>query len=133
MFGYKYAYSLLNIVFNRIRKCIGNDGCVLSFNGDILLIILHEIDNKNDAEEIIDRIEMLFSDLMKIEGQNIKLTLKTGISLCSPSSMELENTLKSAEIALDYAKKSYLYNHSFFSFNMLEEITKKGNGRYRLR
>lgn len=126
MFGYEYGDIVLDAVFNKVEKCVSNDGYVYRLGGDILLILLYKMNCKREVNSIIKKIVDVFCKPMDIAGEKIRVLINMGISLYPNDSKEVNTIIKYAEIALTYTKNQYAERYKFFQYEMYEEIIKKG-------
>ena len=77
---------------------------VARFGGDEFILLLWEIDNKEDAIKIAQKIREGFHALFIIDEHKLILTLSIGIALYPEDGTEINALLKSSDEALYHAK-----------------------------
>lgn len=124
-FSYEYGDILLQNIFSKVREVIGNKGYICRFGGDTLLILFKKISNQNELITIFNSITNIFSSLINIGEEKLKISVNMGISIYPDDSNEIGDILKYAEIALNYSKESSKDKFKFFDQIVYEKIVNK--------
>ena len=73
--------------------------------GDEFACILERIREKQDAANIVQKVNARMSLPFKIDGQEIKISLSIGISIYPDNGEDYKTLLETADIAMYSAKK----------------------------
>lgn len=125
-FGYEYGDKILEAVFNKVKKNIKNMGYIYRCGCDILIFLFNEITYKSDVITIIDGILNIFNNPIRVGEEKLKIVINMGICIYPDDSIEIDNILKYAEIALSCSKKNYIDKYKFFKYGMYEDIMSRG-------
>lgn len=126
MFGYEYGNKILEIAFNKLTQCIGNNGYIHRFRNDIFLLILQDIKYIDDAKTVIKKIIDSFCNTIIVNKQKLMLLINIGIAMYPDDNSQPNTLLQYAEIALNYTKNARVSRYSFFNLDMFGDVIKKG-------
>lgn len=128
--GHEVGDSLLQLVASRLRNSIragqhsGSNrsspmgDMVARLGGDEFIMLLPEIQNRQDAEQVARRICQTVSQPMSLSGYDIFITCSVGISVFAGDSTDIETVLKHADNAMYAAKSVGKNNFRFYDESM---------------
>ncbi len=125
IFGYEYGDQLLLYIFRELEKYIEERGKVFRFGGDILMVLLWDIEDKKEVERIIKGFLVKFRGFYEFKGHKIIIKFKIGVAVYPEDSDEIEPLLRYADIALFYSKQNIEDEYKMFDFNMHKEVVMK--------
>lgn len=123
-FGHSCGDSLLKEVAGRLLSCIRETDTVSRYGGDEFIIVLDELENRNDAIKIVKRIRESLALPFLTQDKKITLSASFGLVLSPSNEPSPEEMIRSANIALHVAKESGRNKIRVFSKKMLERVLK---------
>jgi diguanylate cyclase (GGDEF) domain len=123
IYGYRYSDIIISKFINEMYRKAFKKYYIQSFIGDKLIILI-PVGEKEKVEEVVDNIFRLCNEKINIDGRNITLNYRVGISVFPENENDPRALLKYAEIALDYAKEMINGKYEFFKKYMLDDILK---------
>ncbi len=118
--GYEYGDQLLKAVAQRLNQLLDSEDSVARLGADNFLILMEDIQNKNETVEFAEQLIEAFLEPFSVDGQDHVLDVKIGIALSSLDGDEALDLMKSADEALFEAKK---LPHSGYAFHSSELTT----------
>lgn len=114
-YGQSLGDELLQNLSEILRRCTREGDTLARLGGDEFILLLPDIDSKEDAVVVADKIINETSIPFKQNGHEIYVTLSVGISLFPEHGDSGEDLIKCADIAVCNAKtktesRHYLYN-----------------------
>lgn len=113
--GHDYGDLLLKECSSRIKECIRKSDTICRIGGDEFVIILPELNNKNDIEfisqKIIDRLEGLYH----IRDETVHISTSMGITLFPVDGPNIDTLIKNADQAMYEAKKAGGNRYCYFT------------------
>lgn len=120
--GHLFGDKVLQYISEKLRE-ISNDNIFVSrFGGDEFLLLY---EGGNDESEIIKFIEQLlaFSNKKFLIDQNeVEIEFSIGVSLFPKDSINIDQLIMNADLALYFIKNSGKNNFAFFNNKMLEHL-----------
>lgn len=124
LFGHNYGDVLLKIIGEILKISIEEYGMVAKMGGDGFLVLVPEIKDKEYLKGICDRIMDNFKCPFEIMDVQIYTSITMGIALFKGKSLDKNEILKDADIAMHYAKSRGKGNYVFYD-STLERIYKR--------
>lgn len=115
-FGHPVGDKVLYYVAQTVKKSLRANDAIGRFGGDEFVIILKDINSKNDVVALVNRIFNMFKDPILIENNSIKIDISFGASLLSQAGNR-EKLIYQADNAMYEAKKTSGSNLKFYSHN----------------
>ncbi len=81
--GYEYGDQLLKAVAQRLNQLLDSEDSVARLGADNFLILMEDIQNKNETAEFAEQLIEAFLEPFSIDGQDHVLDVKIGIALSS--------------------------------------------------
>ena len=113
--GHAVGDELLLRVAQRIRNCVRDTDLVARLGGDEFVVVLPETDGVAGPARLADKLLEHLSEPYRIQGQRIYSTASLGLALYPDDGSSFEDIMRSADIAMYYAKSQGRNNAQFFT------------------
>lgn len=121
MFGHPGGDEVLIEIGRRLRAEVRESDTVARWGGDEFTCILEDVASRESAESMAQKILAAMKEPVRIQGQELKITLSLGYSLFPIHSARKEDLLRYADMALYRAKStkqsSRMYDKSMNRLN----------------
>jgi diguanylate cyclase (GGDEF)-like protein len=131
--GHLIGDKLLKGIADRLRGCIRDIDTVARLSGDEFAIIQSNIDRPSDAAALAIRIRAAIREPIDLNGHQVMVDTSIGISIAPNDGTELNELLKTADIALYEAKNTGRGTYCFYETDMNERMQVRGKLEYDLR
>jgi diguanylate cyclase (GGDEF)-like protein len=131
--GHPIGDKLLKGVADRLRGCIREIDTVARLSGDEFAIIQSSIGQPSDAAALAKRIGAAIREPIDLNGHQVVVDTSIGISIAPDDGTELDELLKTADIALYEAKNTGRGTYCFYETDMNERMQIRGKLEYDLR
>jgi diguanylate cyclase (GGDEF)-like protein/PAS domain S-box-containing protein len=121
--GHKYGDLMLQKASEILCECVKKKEQVFRYGGDEFVIVLDKTDS-SEAETISRKIIEHFSESLLLQGVEVFTTPSIGISLYPNDGENAVELLKSADMAMYFAKVSGKNNYKFFHASIGERASK---------
>ena len=125
--GHTLGDTLLKEVANRLRLSVREGDVVARVGGDEFTIVLQELEKKEDAAAMAQRVLRIIAEPMEVEGQRLYITTSIGITVFPDDGEDAETLLKNADNAMYRAKavgrNTYEMSTQELSRSMQERLT----------
>jgi len=118
--GHAMGDKLLQIVAERISRCLRAEDTLARFGGDEFTLLLPQIKTKEDAESVATKILESVRAPIHIDSHEIFISASIGIALYPQSGEAMETLVKSADIAMYHVKSTGKDGFCFFCEEMNE-------------
>jgi diguanylate cyclase (GGDEF)-like protein len=116
--GHPAGDKLLMDVANRLRSCVRDIDMVARLSGDEFAIIQKLLDQPADAATLAMRIRDAIREPFDLDGHQVTVDVSIGISIAPNDAMELDELMKTADIALYEAKNTGRGTYCFYAPEM---------------
>ncbi|MGE5757627.1 MAG: diguanylate cyclase domain-containing protein [Sideroxydans sp.] len=113
--GHVAGDALLQSVANRLKSCVRESDTLCRQGGDEFLILLPEVEGREDAETVARKVISAMAQPHQIAGNELVITFSIGISICPDDATDDEMMIKHADDAMYLAKESGRNNYKFFA------------------
>ena len=113
-FGHPYGDELLRGVSERLQSCIRKSDLLSRLGGDEFIIVLSQVKTKQAVSIIAQKVIRAFEQPFEIYDQAVFITISIGISLYPSDTLDAEDLIKKADIAMYRRKKSGKNSFTFF-------------------
>ena len=124
--GHPIGDKLLKGVADRLRGCIRDIDTVARLSGDEFAIIQSSIERPSDAAALAKRIRAAIREPIDLNGHQVVVDTSIGISIAPNDGTELDELLKTADIALYEAKNTGRGTYCFYETEMNERMQVRG-------
>jgi len=136
--------AVLKVTAQRIERCMrssdklarieDDDKSTLTrISGDEFVLVLADIESREDIRTVASRVQEAFSEPVSIEGHQLKVTPSIGIAMYPLDGDSADDLLKNARVALDEAKVMSVDGREFFSSTMKYRSLKRLDVKNELR
>lgn len=122
--GHIWGDELLVQCAERLRTLIRAEDTLGRLGGDEFLIIVNDLESKDDVTLILQKIMNHFEKPFVLEEREFDVTASVGVSLFPDDGKSAEELIKTADMAMYKAKKSGRNNFWFYS-SVLSEHSKE--------
>jgi diguanylate cyclase (GGDEF)-like protein len=116
--GHPIGDRLLKGVADRLRDCVRDIDVVARLSGDEFAIIQTSVDRPSDAAVLAVRAREAIHKPFELDGHQVTVDISVGISIAPNDATELNELLKTADIALYEAKNTGRGTHCFYEPEM---------------
>lgn len=121
-YGHAVGDHLLQDVAAELESCVRNTDLVSRQGGDEFVILLTEIEERQDAAQIAEKVLARFSAPRVIDGIQLQVALSIGIAVYPDNGCDADTMMRNADIAM-YATKANGRNHyQFYQWDKGESI-----------
>jgi diguanylate cyclase (GGDEF)-like protein len=125
--GHTVGDTLLREIATRLRSSIREGDVVARIGGDEFTIVLQELEKKEDAAAMAQRVLRIIAEPMEVDGQRLYITASIGITIYPDDGEDPETLLKNADNAMYRAKavgrNTYEMSTQELSRSMQERLT----------
>lgn len=122
-FGHAVGDRLLKAVAADLESCVRDTDTVSRHGGDEFVVLLSEIEERQDAIHIADKLLAKSERPYLIEGHTLRVTLSIGISVYPEDGIDADSLMHHADTAM-YAAKDAGRNTFQFSHRAPDEARK---------
>ena len=127
--GHKAGDKLLISIANRLKIFVKKSCLVSRFGGDEFIIVSPFVaHSKEKAEEeskvCIERIQKAFMDSFDIDDMKLSIKTSIGIVIIEPESINIDEIIRYADIAMYQAKRDSINYISYYDTNLDQERKK---------
>ncbi|TAK61883.1 EAL domain-containing protein [Methylobacter sp.] len=116
--GHGVGDQLLLSVAQRLANCVRHSDTVSRQGGDEFVLLLSSIEHPEDAAVFAQKMLAALALPHRIDQRDLHISVSIGISIYPVDGRDAETLIKSADIAMYYAKESGRNNYKFFEQNM---------------
>lgn len=104
-FGHGFGDKVLNLVGQRLQRCVRGSDLICRYGGDEFLIMLQNISPAN-AKSFIHKIDKQFQTPFLIDGEEISLGMSIGVSFCPHEHQSVTELIEEADKEMYSRKKA---------------------------
>ncbi|WP_394153353.1 EAL domain-containing protein [Loktanella salsilacus] len=123
--GHAAGDALLKCVTKRLESTLRVTDTLARLGGDEFVIVQSDAIQPGGAEVLCRRILQVISEPFEVEGQSLYIGASLGVSLAPIDSLDPEQLLKNADVAMYRAKKDGRNNFRFFEAGMDAELQER--------
>ena len=123
--GHKFGDKVLKRVAKELICCSKERVFVSRSSGDEFLILLEDINSKEDIEKFAEKVKETFNKGFKIENKEIYISCSMGISMYPDDSIKIGQLVMNADIALFKTKREGKNHYSFFNYEMMLRLKRR--------
>jgi diguanylate cyclase (GGDEF)-like protein/PAS domain S-box-containing protein len=123
--GHLAGDEILKAIAGRLGNHVRQNDSIARISGDEFTVLLSDIKNYEDASIVTQNIINSFDVPVIIDSQEVFITASIGISLTPEDSLDAQELINNADVAMYQAKQNGRNNYQFFSEDMNSEIQYK--------
>ena len=123
--GHQVGDALLRQVGGRLQSCVGGDGTVIRLGGDEFAIVRFGRQQTRDATSLARYVVEALGQVYDVEGYHLPVSASVGYATDFCGSENLHDLLRSADIALYFAKADGGATHQMFNPDMDRSVRAK--------
>lgn len=112
--GHDVGDELLKAVGDRLIKYVHEQSMVARMGDDEFAVLLPQINSKEDAEKIAEKILQILQPVITLEKHELYITASIGISVYPIDGMEAKKLIRKADAAMYCAKEKGRNNYQFY-------------------
>lgn len=112
--GHDIGDELIKEFANRVEGCIRKKDLLARFGGDEFVIVMNDLNDKQEAIYIAERILQALQAPWKIKSYDTRISTSIGISFYTDYNQEVKSLLKHADLALYKAKEKGRNNFQIY-------------------
>ncbi len=116
--GHEAGDQLLQEIAMRLKQTMRTVDVVARLGGDEFVILIEEISDSSQAATVSRNILTTIIKPITIKGQECHITASIGISVFPKDAEDEQSLMKSADIAMYFAKEEGKNNYQFYSEDM---------------
>lgn len=125
--GHAFGDQLIIEVSKRLTLLLDDNCSIYRLSGDEFVIIIQNINVKNDAEAFAAQILNGFKEEFEVQKSILHVSLSIGIALYPEHGQNIEELLKHADIAMYKAKDTGRKSYVMYDQAMNEAFTERAN------
>lgn len=131
-FGHTVGDQLLQEVGRRLQSCVREEDTVARMGGGEFTVLLPDIE-KEETEEVANRILEMFGQPFFLEGEELILTPSIGIAMASDKGMDAQTILRHADMAMYKAKENGKNTYGLYQSELSVQVHNRLTLEQRLR
>lgn len=116
--GHLAGDQLLQMVATRLHACLRDSDTLARVGGDEFNLLVTDIDRREDAAMIADKIIDKLRQPMLLEGYEVFVSFSIGISLFPEHGQNMDALIKNADMAMYHTKSHGKNGYEFYCGNM---------------
>lgn len=125
LFGHGVGDEVLHQVSERLRACLRDFDLVARQGGDEFILIIPDIERKEDIDQLCERIIREIRRPLYIQEHEIFIGVSMGVALAPQDAVNATDLLRFSDIALYKAKSAGRNGWVFYSADMEEQIVQR--------
>jgi diguanylate cyclase (GGDEF)-like protein len=118
--GHSVGDQLLQVVALRLQGCVRQEDLLARLGGDEFCVLLENIDSPEDAGAVAQKLLDALAEPYRVSGQNLSVPASIGIACLPEDGTDMEELLKSADIAMYRAKAGGRNSYRYHSYAVSE-------------
>lgn len=102
--GHDFGDQVLKSIARRLEACVRESDTVCRRGGDEFVIVLTEIERRQDAAKVAEKLLAAVSEPNVIDGHCVQVSASIGISLCPDDCDDAATLMRHADMAMYQAK-----------------------------
>ena len=123
--GHDYGDTLLIEVSKKIASVLPGYALLARLGGDEFIVLIENVSNKKAIKKLVRDIHSSVSQGIVIKSKVAYVTTSIGIAIYPEDGLNVEDIIKSADIAMYQSKENGRNCFHFFNSHMLDDVVKK--------
>jgi len=125
--GHRIGDQLLQEVSARLVATVRKSDTVARFGGDEFVIISEQIDGRDAANELADKILATLREPFQVNANELFVTASIGVAVSPDDGTDVDKLIGRADIAMYQVKESGRNNYQVYSKRVAERVIKRTN------
>src|SRR6185437_6736867 len=95
---------LLQLVSDRLRRCVRDDDIVARFGGDEFAVLVQDVEAERAAREVADRMAASLRSPFALADRDVRVGVSIGIAMAADGAESADVLLRNADLAMYRAK-----------------------------
>ena len=121
--GHRVGDEVLLSVARRLGECLRPSDTLARLGGDECVVLLPDIRQREEAEEIADRLLSILRRPYSVDGQELYLSASIGMAMLGQAADHSQRLVQQADMAMYRAKQQGRDTWQWFTPDMDEQIT----------
>lgn len=113
--GHDAGDELLCEIARRVQGAIRESDIVARLGGDEFVVLLAQLDGPSQVAPLAERILAAVGRPFMLAGQELRVTVSIGVSVCPHDGEDEQTLLKNADVAMYHAKEQGKNNFQYYS------------------
>ncbi len=122
--GHKFGDKLLVRIGERLLRCVRSLDTVSRYGGDEFVILLEELASHREAIQVVKRIRKELTEEFDVDDLDIQTSASIGIVLSPPQTLQPEDLLRNANLAMHRAKELGRNRFKVFTTRLLDQAVR---------
>jgi diguanylate cyclase (GGDEF)-like protein len=120
--GHLFGDKVLKHLSQKLEAMAGSDLFISRFGGDEFMLLYEMNENNEDIMDLIKRLFAAINEKFQIDQIEVKIEFSIGVSMFPKDSMDMNELIKYADMALYDVKGSSKNGYSFYNNVMAEQL-----------
>lgn len=112
--GHAIGDLLLKEVASLLLEAVRPGDTVSRIGGDEFTILLQEVDGKEDAIQVVERVRNTINKYYDLDGRNVEVTASVGVYLFNGTECMADQVLRNADLAMYHSKNEKRGHYELF-------------------
>lgn len=113
--GHHVGDEVLIAVSRRLGECVRDGDTVARVGGDEFVLLLTNIDKREDCERTLRRLVAVVADPVAVGGRELRISVSIGVALFPLDSSDADTLLRRADESMYVAKRTGKNGYRFFA------------------
>lgn len=123
--GHHSGDQLLNVVAERLKRCVRSSDTVARLGGDEFMVVLEGIRHVDEASHVAQQIRAAFDEPIQLDNREVFITPSIGITLYPLDDSDVDALLRNADSAMYRAKELGGDGIQFFTQDLNERAAER--------
>jgi len=123
--GHLFGDKVLSVMSNKLIGMESENIFMSRFGGDEFLILFKNYDSQENLDSFISKLYQEFTTPISIDKHEVKIEFSIGVSLFPEDSVDINQLIMNADLALYSAKNSGKKNFAYYSYHLSDVLKRK--------
>lgn len=121
--GYAYGDSVLRTIAEKLVLITSGNNMAARFQGDEFLVLFQDLASETEIHRQVSRLQAVFREAIRFPDETtLSVKVKVGMSVFPGNGDSAEELRRSADTALNHARRSVDFDHVFYSPDMTHQM-----------
>jgi len=123
--GHLFGDKVLSVMSNKLLGMESENIFISRFGGDEFLMLFKNYDSQENLDSFISKLYQEFATPISIDKHEVKIEFSIGVSLFPEDSVDINQLIMNADLALYSAKNSGKKNYAYYSYHLSDILKRK--------